>query len=104
MNWLCSYLGNRQYVNDICNISKILDLILFADDTNLFCTGDNLKDLSEKVCEELTKLNIWFALNKLSLNVSKTNYMVFGNRNIVPEYLYICMTVMKLKGYIIPSF
>ena len=27
---------------------------------------------------ELIKLKSWFALNKLSLNISKTNYIVFG--------------------------
>ena len=29
--------------------------------------------------KELVKLSIWFAINKLSLNVSKTNVMVFNN-------------------------
>ena len=27
------------YVNDICNISKVLKFVLFADDTNIFCSG-----------------------------------------------------------------
>ena len=27
------------YINDICNISKLLNMILFADDTNLFRSG-----------------------------------------------------------------
>ena len=34
------------------------------------------------VCHELSKLETWFALNKLSLNVSKTNYMIFSNFKI----------------------
>ena len=29
--------------------------------------------------KELAKLSIWFALNKLSLNLAKTNVMVFSN-------------------------
>ena len=33
------------YINDMCNISKVTDLIIFADDTNIFCTADNIKDL-----------------------------------------------------------
>ena len=33
------------YINDICEVSKTLHFILFADDTNLFCFGDNLKQL-----------------------------------------------------------
>ena len=70
------------YINDICNVSKILELILFADDTNLFCTDDNLELLSKKISEELNKLSVWFAVNKLSLNLTKTNYMIFCNRKI----------------------
>ena len=27
------------YINDICNVSQVFDCILFADDTNLFCSA-----------------------------------------------------------------
>ena len=70
------------YINDICNVSKLLDLILFADDTKSFYTGTNLDNISEVITGELEKINVWFSLNKLSLNVSKTNYMIFSNKNI----------------------
>ena len=33
------------YINDICNISKVFDSILFADDTNLFCSDNDINDL-----------------------------------------------------------
>ena len=33
------------YINDICNVSKVFDCILFADDTNLFCSDNNINDL-----------------------------------------------------------
>ena len=29
------------YVNDVCNIIKVLKFLLFADDTNIFCSGHN---------------------------------------------------------------
>ena len=29
------------YVNDTCNVSNFVKFILFADDTNVFCAGDN---------------------------------------------------------------
>ena len=28
---------------DICNVSKLAKFILSADDTNIFCAGNNLK-------------------------------------------------------------
>ncbi len=31
------------YINDMCRVSDILKFILFADDTNIFCSGDNLQ-------------------------------------------------------------
>ena len=57
----------------------MLKFILFADDTNIFCSGKDLQNLSCLITQELHKLRDWFAVNKLSLNVSKTNFMVFSN-------------------------
>ena len=65
--------------NDICNVSPVLKFILFADDTNSFCSGSDIVQLSIIVSNELDKLNEWFAVNKLSLNLSKTNFMLFTN-------------------------
>ena len=59
------------YINDICNVSSIFKCILFADDTNFLSSGDDLFELCETICLELEKLSIWFAVNKLSLNVEK---------------------------------
>ena len=55
------------------NVSDIFKSILFADDTNFFCSGKSVNQLCNIVCGELSKLNKWFAVNKLSLNVEKTN-------------------------------
>ena len=53
-------------------------LILFADDTNLFCTGKNLGDFIDEINEEIGKIYSWVKANKLSLNVEKTNFMLFS--------------------------
>ena len=68
------------YINDICNVSNLVKFILFADDTNVFCAGDNQLELECMLNRELAKLCKWFAVNKLSLNLSKTSYMLFRNR------------------------
>ena len=67
------------YINDICNVSKLVECILFADDTNIFCAGNNL-ELQGMINGLLAKLAKWLAVNKLSVNLSKTNYMLFRNR------------------------
>ena len=67
------------YINDICNVSNVLKLVLFADDTNIFFSGDDLYQLVEAINFEISKLKLWFDNNKLSLNLSKTKFMLFGN-------------------------
>ena len=68
------------YINDLCKVSESLKFILFADDTNIFYTNKSYNKLFSVVNEELCKLSEWFRLNKLTLNVSKTNYMLFGRK------------------------
>ena len=60
-------------------IFVIFTFILFADDTNMFCCESNINELVRLTKDELNKLHTWFAVNRLYLNVSKTNYMIFGN-------------------------
>ena len=70
------------YINDICNISEIMKFVLFADDTNILCKHENYVSLCELVNIEMSKLSKWFSINKLSLKVKKTSYMLFGNRHV----------------------
>ena len=69
------------YINDLCNISVSLKSILFADDTNYLLSHKNVKELVHLLNKELKQLSLWFKVNKLSLNIGKTNYIVFGNKN-----------------------
>ena len=62
-------------INDIVNVSALVDFLIFADDTNLFISSHSLESLSVIANTVLAKLAKWFRLNKLSLNVNKTNYI-----------------------------
>ena len=44
------------YINNKVNVSKIFEFIIFADDTNLFCTSKDIVSLSVIICDELMKL------------------------------------------------
>ena len=70
------------YINDISNDSKLAKskTILFADDTNLFFSHANPVHLSKIINQELQKISIWLNVNKLSLNIDKTKFMVFAPR------------------------
>ena len=95
------------YINDIVNVSDLLKFVLFADDTNLFASGNNIKSLCSMISGELEKLNTWFCVNKLSLNLTKTSFMVFTNKSISNVSLFMCNTeiervaVTKFLGVII---
>lgn len=65
------------YVNDLNNASNALDPIMFADDTNLFLQGKDFIKLFETANIELNKINEWFVANKLSLNLTKSNFSLF---------------------------
>jgi hypothetical protein len=57
------------YINDIVNVSNLIDLVMFADDINLFLSSNSLANLTILANTALDKLVKWFKLNKLSLNI-----------------------------------
>jgi len=61
------------YINDICHVAKMSHLILFADDTNIFVADHNLDNRICNINYKLQVISEWFQVNKLSLNVNKTN-------------------------------
>ena len=74
-------LGFIIYVNDIPNSVPDLSFILFADDTSAFTSHQNINTLNNIINSGISKLSLWFMANKLSLNPTKTNVMLFGTRN-----------------------
>ena len=72
------------YMNDIEEASTALNCILFADDSTFMNTINTVFPNQKIDCvfeqnmnEELDKIYNWLAVNKLSLNVSKTKFMIF---------------------------
>ena len=66
------------YINDLCNASKLFRMIIYADDTTLYSTLDVFGNyMSKNLNLELTKVADWLKLNKLSINIKKSKFMVF---------------------------
>ena len=68
------------YINDLAQVLEVLFTILFADDTTVTIQDDNESALINTFNIELEKLNIWLQANKLTINVSKSHYMIFHRR------------------------
>ena len=54
---------------------------MFADDTNLFFSESSYERVFQVVNEELKSIDNYLTANKLSLNIDKTNYVVFRTPN-----------------------
>ena len=69
------------YINDLPNISKVLNFYLFADDTNIYYEAESPEKLESIINKELKQLHTWLIVNRLSLNIEKTNFVVFHPYN-----------------------
>ena len=100
LSWFQSYLSNRkQYValgevespkqTMLCgipqgstlgsllpNCSEKLCFKIFAEDTNVFASAKDLKTFEHLMNSELVKVKKWCDINKLSINLGKTNFMI----------------------------
>jgi len=83
------------YMNDIGKAIPNEKNKLFADDTNLFIFDKDSKGLCLKATDYLDKLNLWFLANKLTLNATKTCYMVFSSKKDENIKLLIDKTEIK---------
>ena len=63
------------YINDVEKCLKKMKCVLFADDTTVYHSGPEINTLKLEVEKDLDVLSDCFLANKLSLSISKTNFM-----------------------------
>ena len=68
------------YINDLPNVSQLTETLLFADDTSIFCSHPNVDHLLSIMNLELVKFATWMKSNKLSVNLKKSNFVVFRSK------------------------
>lgn len=86
------------YVNDIINIKGPQELVMYADDTNIFFTSDDIIKLQSMVNAYAKQLANWLFDNKLQLNATKTTYILFRPHNKkVEKEISIVFNGVKLK-------
>ena len=76
------------YINDITSSIKHQQLFSYADDTTILVNDKEIEDVYVKLYDNLTRTIDWFRANKLSINLSKTSYMLFHpNRRRKNEFI-----------------
>ena len=91
------------YINDISNVSQMLYMLLFADDTSALLSGSNLSILENCINVELDKVVKWLNCNKLSLNVDKSHFIIFSTRSMAQQ-MNINLNGKELKQVVSTKF
>ncbi len=89
------------YINDIPNSVKNSVIKLFADDSNLFIVSKDLSTLFSVANSELAHISSWTLSNKLHINYTKTNYMLFYPKLISPSMPQLNLPSLSMNGHII---
>ena len=70
------------YIDPIASLSSTADIFLFADDTAVLVTGPTWETVLDEMQRLLDRMSGWLLGNFLTLNVSKTKYMLIGGGSV----------------------
>ena len=80
-------------INDLANSSAFLFFSLFADDTTIQISSSNLYELYNTANRELKIVAEWFKANKLTLNISKTKYILFRKSDMFVDFKNLHLSI-----------
>ena len=66
------------YKNDLPKVSRLTELLLFANDTSIFFLHSIPSYLKNVLNNELPNVDVWIKCNKFPVNIKKTNYVTFS--------------------------
>jgi retron-type reverse transcriptase len=75
------------YINDLPNCLQTTKASMFADDINLSCKGQSSADIECKLNCDLDNIQKWLISNKITLNLTKTEYMLIGSQQRLDKIL-----------------
>lgn len=91
------------YINDLPNYLNDTKVILFADDTTLYDSATNLNELFQRMNRNLVQLEKWCTNNQISVNLTKTKYMLFTKKknttNNIPPLQYLNISIERVTFF-----
>ena len=85
------------YINDISSVVNNSLLHLYADDTVIYISGSDLNFITSALQQDLNKIVAWCEESKLTINVKKTKYVIFGLKSQTKKIGDHHMTVNATK-------
>ena len=68
------------YINDLPNCLSHSQPRMYADDTSITFVSNDLGAINLHMNEDLGRINSWLTANKLTLNMTKTEFLLIGSR------------------------
>lgn len=84
------------YINDIETVIEHSQINMFADDTMIYIIGKDLKQMEQKMNEDLQNLEKWLSKMKLKINTEKTKYMIINRK--AHDQLKLKMNNMEIEN------
>ena len=92
------------YINDLNSVLKYSKHFLYADDTVIFCSGDNQNAVENNLQQDLNSFGTWCKGNKLTINTKKSNVVTFGTRNRISKIRNLSLYVNNEKLLRVPFY
>ena len=61
------------------------DVTLYADDSVLTMFHKDVLTLHNNIKQKLHKIDEWLCINKITINLNKTNFLLFSNNSTLPK-------------------
>ena len=84
------------FIDDLPKSSTLFSTIVYADDTSLTASGSDLDSLLREINNHLPAVYEWLCSNKLTLNLTKTKFLIFMPRQKESYNLYPPLTVANV--------
>ena len=86
------------YINDLPNCLDHSQARKYADDTHLTLASNNISDINQNLNQDLANVSEWLIANKLTLNQSKTEFMLIGSRQrlCMLNHYHLCKLMATL--------
>jgi len=91
------------YINDMYRSSVKLKFVHFADDTTVFHSGIGVDEVISDINTELLNVRDWLHSNRLSLNIGKTSFMIFSDKN-EQNTLDVCIAGVNIQRVNVARF